>query len=87
MLRTLGTRVEKLNSYDGAQKVVFTVLTGGVTIYVASSAVILRQLVGGVQQGTPITNSSQVALDCQGEIFWRASAEGVQVDVLETGAI
>ena len=87
MLRIIGTSIEKLNEYRNPQKVVFTVITGGQTVYVATDQTILRSSVGGQQQGTPITSTAQVALDVMGQIWWVASAAGVQVDVLEAGAL
>jgi len=87
MIRSIGTSVEKLGSYDGAQKVVFTVITANQTVWVSSDPNALRAKVLGNQPGTPITSAAQIALDVQGDVFWLGSADAIQVDILETGAI
>jgi hypothetical protein len=88
MLRPIDTRPELLNTYANPQKIVFTVITAApATIYVATNINVLRSQAGGVQQGTPITAASQVALDVVGDVWWLGSAAGIQVDVFEGGAL
>lgn len=86
MIRNVGTQVEKIAAYSNPIKLVFSVLTAGVTVYVATHPYMLKQLIAGAQGGTPITSAAQVELDVVGEVFWKASG-AAQVDLLEAGTL
>lgn len=88
MIKTIGTAVERLNHYDTPQKVVFTVKSVGQKIWIGTSFYQLGATVNGVTQGQQIADTdNSIALDLQGEIYWIGSANFVQVEVLEAGAL
>lgn len=87
MIRTIGKVPERLTFLGAPEKVILTVQTAAVTVYVGGSLNDLRTKVLGNPQGIPLSSTDgKIVLDLNGDVYWVASADGVLVDYYETGA-